>query len=407
MRLIIPLISIIFTQLSFSQNPIWQVKSIDSSIEDYSDLKFLDSLLKDKRIVALGEQTHYDGATFDAKVRLIKYLHKELGFNVIAFESGVYDCYKADQLIKHRENTDSTNYLNQAIFGVWDNAQVHKLANYIDKEVSEDTPLNMCGFDIQFAGNFAKESLKKDLIKYTKLLQNKLNIDLEINENKLDSSLYTLARLSNYFSKIPPSDTLVLFNTTNSISSAIMRIAEPKSEDIFWKKILELIQIDYRKRYLKKSQRDSVMANNLIWLMDEFYPKEKIIVWSANTHISKSTKSLQSKYFQENKMMGEYLKKYYDNSYYTLGFTSYGGRFFDRWFINTLVTSKPKKKSIESFLKNKEYDYCFIHFPEDYIQTNDEYLNNSKVFGNKPRKMKVNKAFDGLFFINQMYPANY
>jgi erythromycin esterase-like protein len=32
-----------------------------------------------------------------AKVRLIKYLHQEMGFDVIAFESGLYECFQADR----------------------------------------------------------------------------------------------------------------------------------------------------------------------------------------------------------------------------------------------------------------------------------------------------------------------
>ena len=59
------------------------------------DLIFLKEVLKDKRIVLLGEQSHGDGATFEAKVRLIKFLHQELGFTILSFESGLYDNFKA------------------------------------------------------------------------------------------------------------------------------------------------------------------------------------------------------------------------------------------------------------------------------------------------------------------------
>ncbi|ELV7524356.1 hypothetical protein QMU91_000539, partial [Flavobacterium psychrophilum] len=53
----------------FAQKPI-SGKSYIVNINDYS---FLDNILKSKKIVLLGEQSHGDGATFDEKINLIKY----------------------------------------------------------------------------------------------------------------------------------------------------------------------------------------------------------------------------------------------------------------------------------------------------------------------------------------------
>lgn len=66
-----------------------EIKSLTS--EDYSDLAFLKPLLKDKTVVSLGENFHRVAEYSDVKTRLIKYLHEELDFDVIAFESGLGD----------------------------------------------------------------------------------------------------------------------------------------------------------------------------------------------------------------------------------------------------------------------------------------------------------------------------
>ena len=42
----------------------------------------------------LGEHPYDDGTTFVAKTRLVRFLHEQMGFNVLAFESGLYDCPK-------------------------------------------------------------------------------------------------------------------------------------------------------------------------------------------------------------------------------------------------------------------------------------------------------------------------
>ena len=76
------------------------VSNVEPSNEDYTDFALLKQSLQDITIVGLGEQSHYDGSTFKAKTRLVKFLHQQMGFCVIAFESGFYDCYKAWQEIQ-------------------------------------------------------------------------------------------------------------------------------------------------------------------------------------------------------------------------------------------------------------------------------------------------------------------
>ncbi len=52
-------------------------------------LQFFKAVLKDRRLVQLGESGHGVAEFNHAKVRLIKFLHQQMGFDVIAFESGL------------------------------------------------------------------------------------------------------------------------------------------------------------------------------------------------------------------------------------------------------------------------------------------------------------------------------
>jgi erythromycin esterase len=72
-----------------------RLESIDPGHVDFSDLEGLKPILPGVQVVMLGEPSHGDGTTFSAKIRLIKFLHQEMGFDVLAFESGFYDCRNA------------------------------------------------------------------------------------------------------------------------------------------------------------------------------------------------------------------------------------------------------------------------------------------------------------------------
>ena len=62
-----------------------------SDLRDFKDLTALRESLKDVEIIALGEQSHGLGEVFNAKTELVKFLHKELGFDLVLFESGYGD----------------------------------------------------------------------------------------------------------------------------------------------------------------------------------------------------------------------------------------------------------------------------------------------------------------------------
>lgn len=57
----------------YSQNKVNPISTINPDSTNFSDLSFLKDELKDVRVVGLGEKMHHDGATYDAKIRMIKF----------------------------------------------------------------------------------------------------------------------------------------------------------------------------------------------------------------------------------------------------------------------------------------------------------------------------------------------
>ncbi len=79
---------------------------------NYADLKSLKKAIGSSKVVLLGEQEHGDGSTYLAKFRLVKFLHNEMGFNILAFEADFFGVNKAWQDYQ-RGNKDYQNVLNQ------------------------------------------------------------------------------------------------------------------------------------------------------------------------------------------------------------------------------------------------------------------------------------------------------
>src|ERR1043166_2076852 len=78
-----------------------------SDTNSYQDLAFLKDVLKDKRIVFLGENGHGVSEFTTLKSRMIRFLHDSLGFDVLAFESNLGDAYCANSQITRSDNQTS------------------------------------------------------------------------------------------------------------------------------------------------------------------------------------------------------------------------------------------------------------------------------------------------------------
>ncbi|HEX3933863.1 MAG TPA: erythromycin esterase family protein, partial [Puia sp.] len=134
------------------------VRSIDPADTDFRDLAGLRAAVGDARIVLLGEQTHGEGTTFQAKIRLIEFLHEKMGFDVLAFESGFYDCARIWENVEAGgrvpdEVTGSLFYMYAT------SVQMGDLFGYIQGAVSSKRPLVITGFDSQHTGVKSKTQL--------------------------------------------------------------------------------------------------------------------------------------------------------------------------------------------------------------------------------------------------------
>ncbi|MCU0355743.1 MAG: erythromycin esterase family protein, partial [Cytophagales bacterium] len=397
---------------------IFPVASIDPTQTDFRDLQFLKQVLKDRQIVLLGEQSHGDGATFEAKVRLVKCLHQEMGFEIIAFENGLYDLHHAYQQLLTGKQTE--NPLKEALFPLWaDTKAVDNLLTYITETVQSPRPLQAAGFDSQ-EGTIFQENFLPEVRQV--LARNRIVLDDSI-FNHIEQ---VVAGDVDYLAT-NRQDSTAFFRSAQVLYKALERL-EDEGQVGFLRQVLTswLADVNYTIDQMQKrdsqvqNPRDLQMAKNLIFLSN-FYPNKKIIGWGASYHFAKQidyqntplTRQCISEMAKTQKEtgpfdldkelagavpMGQTLRQYFSDRLYSLAFASAEGR-FGVVGEDAYPLVAPPPGSIEKELADAGHNFAFV-----------EYRNFGKqpfyssALGNLPVLAPWPMLFDGLFFIKTAYP---
>jgi erythromycin esterase len=125
--------------------------SISIDATDDSDLAFLDEVLAGRKIVELGENSHGVGDYSRAKVRLVKYLHERLGFDVLVFESSILGAYLANRDADQPQAAAST-LVEEGVPTIWHTEDLVDLMTYVKSTRGTARPLIIAGMDMSYTG---------------------------------------------------------------------------------------------------------------------------------------------------------------------------------------------------------------------------------------------------------------
>jgi erythromycin esterase-like protein len=129
-------------------------KKADGQI-DFSKLEFLKSELEKADIVLLGEPSH-SPEYYDIKIQLVKYLHEQLNFDVLAFESGLYQMETANSEIKKGKSIFSL--FESSLFPIWTSTEEFQtIYGYLDSLRNRKDTLEITGFDCQVSASYASK----------------------------------------------------------------------------------------------------------------------------------------------------------------------------------------------------------------------------------------------------------
>ena len=395
--------------LSKKENHI-QIRSLVS--ENFEDLKCLDQYLEGIKIIQLGESNHGTKEYNLIKVRLIKYLHEVHGFNIIAFESGFFDCAMANL---NAEETSVEETLLNSIFDVWKTEEVALLFYYMKYGTNFD--LKLAGFDCQdlYKNNnkYNRAQLLKEYASYIDPdYANQLYLDnLEVTfytENPDSLALNRIKykqKLNNAVSYLQNNYSTIVDSSQNGSLLNIL-IHSLINTRAYIDKIYYANVQDSLKSY---GVRDSAMASNIVYLFEEMYPNEKIIIWAHNAHINYDLDNHNTFLWEGLRPMGNWLYEYYFNEIYTIALYSLRGVF--GWDNNQYHLVLPtNNNSIESICYGVNKRYLFFDIKNHPPSQGNEWFDNltyARQFDKYFDEIYLRKEFDGVVFIDKISIPDY
>ncbi len=391
------------------------VRSIDPEDDDFSDLQFLKKTIRQARVVQLGDQTHGDGATIYARARLIRFLHEEMGFDVLAWEGGFFTCEEMNEAIN--SDIPIEQAIRQGLHPI--SAQsglLLPLFRYIRATFATDRPLRQTGLDIQdfvgdpqsFPAALRRLSSKIDSVdpalaspaerQAFEAIVNTTGRNLrptpDERTERQDAIARVRARLKGISAAAGNSRTILLLEKALDNLSSLQELSllDQKADPPIW-----------------KLYRDKKLGENLLWLLNRYYRGQKLIVLVGGGHAAHDIGALyaqaEKSNFTDYRTMGDIVHEYLGRDVYTIQFAAYEGNFGNP-FQRPRPLPRPRTGSLEDLWHRGGSRYAFLDLrsvPADHWLRRPVY---ARPLAYVEQETIWRDHIDGLFYTDVMFPSS-
>ena len=381
--------------------------------DDFADLQFLKEVIGERRIVQIGE-SHHSVAEYGAvKTRLIKFLHQQMGFDVLAFESSIYECFAAD--LRQMAPNEA---LFATIFPVWAFEELLPLFEYLKQSHSTPHPLTFAGFDPQISSRMGVASRPAFLQRVVGVIDSDYGREVA----QFDAQFIDRIQREGPAYAREEQDRLVAFytNLSNFLETNRERLLTMFEGDrsplvayrVAWSsiKLVQLLRsydVDPNDTSLQGHMaiRDSAMADNLTFLANDLYPDRKIIVWAANIHVRHANEQTTWQF----PTMGRWLTERFRDQLYTIGLYPNRGTVPGARSIFTIDPAEPG--TLERLLSDAGASQLFVDLLHQPRTEGTRWMfepmlsRDATIFGPQamlPVLIVPRDQYDGLLFIDRV-----
>jgi erythromycin esterase len=305
----------IITGLQQKAIPIKQVEAGN----DFSDLQPLKQILKDVRVVGLGENTHGTREFFQVKHRLLKFLVKEMKFTAFALEAGYGACGPINDYVLYGKG-NLTSVLTAQGYVVWDTEEMATMIEWMrtyNQTVPDDKKVAFYGIDFMY-NEAARGKVMAYLQKYspqmvaaTDSLFHLLSRQEKLWNKEKDKNLLTNARLR--------LQQLITYLTDHKDTLTAASSTKEFAQTLKYSQVMEqwfMLHLPYSSDSSSTTalKRSKAMGENLLYLMEKEKPNAKFVIWEHNVHIGDGHMETAEP------NLGHVLKKRLGDDYYAIAF---------------------------------------------------------------------------------------
>lgn len=282
---------------------IYPLRTFDPGEENSEDLNVLNGLIGKSSVAALGENSHGSSEIYKMKERLIRYMVKNLGFDIFSIEANMPESYRLNKYIHEGQGSPE-----QMIYGmgmwIWDTQEMLSLVEWM-------RTFNQLGGEIVFTGIDMQSSDESVAI-----LKAAFKDDGQATEllGIIDAALKKVLSYSSIGQfQIDPQIAGTIECDLLQLESRINRLSVNEEEKTWLRQNITLIR-----QFLGHGPlawRDRCMAENLLWIKRQ-NPSSRIVIWAHNGHIGKNTG-----------IMGDMLQDSLGADYVNFGFTFHDGKY--------------------------------------------------------------------------------
>lgn len=367
-------------------------------IDNFNNINELDSIFKHTNIILLGEAGHGDGATFELKTKLIKYLYEKHNYTILINEaSGL-----TETVVQNRQKIKSPE-----IFRTTGDQKFANSEQYVQLyQFLQGTP------DFKYYGLDCQPSNLNIFLNELNLLGAKVK-DNNLAKYLIDIGLYYEQGTGRREFTLSLDSLILLDSLTaqyhknvgvfNHSDSAYIKILLQNFRANLHIAIHNIEEMSYS--YKSINWRDSVMALNVDYIINKF-PNEKVIISAANFHNAKSIHKIyrneDSTYYAKIQPCGWHIANKYKDKAYSIAIASTGGTFgycTDTSVYNITEVAKFKidENILETHLLIPNCEISFYDFTKD--ENIDTKIYRSLIFGTNMHRGKWSTAFDGVINI--------
>ena len=301
--------------------------------------EFLRTYVGRRSLVQVGESIHVTDEFPRVRLHMVRYLHEELGFDVIAFEGSLVGSWLAQDFL-YRSNdplpAKATHAQELAWFGLWQTEPMRLVMEYVAQTQTTGSPLYLASFDVQpgtsriFGGSAeaALQALFDAVRRYSALQDDRAEgrwrdalspfLDCYRSTSPKTSeersrALAAIGELERWIAEACP---MVALATSPVHASALRRIPESLRGSV------ELCDESTRSgsAHAYQEVRDRISATHAMALRDAVSREHRVILWAHHSHIQHNStgKNVPS--------MGQHLLQLAGADLYTIGLFAGRGR---------------------------------------------------------------------------------